>query len=131
MLLLTISIIILAASIALFVIAENHWDWPDAWGIIGLIGIIFDGMLVIGLLIWLSLLPVSIKSTKADYEVLSVQVEYVRNEGIVTDATLLKKILNMNSTIEHHRVFKDSPWLGWFHSEEIANLQPLKLPPND
>ena len=130
MLLIIVTTLILAAAITVFVLTDKYCR-DDTWEIISLLFIIFDGGLWIGLLIWLSLLPVSIKSTKADYEVLSVQVEYVRNEGIVTDATLLKKILNMNSTIEHHRVFKDSPWLGWFHSEEIANLQPLKLPPND
>lgn len=130
MLLLIFSIIALAAFIALHVAAENHWSWPDVWDFLSLLGIIFNGMLVIGLLIWLSLVPVNIKSIKADYEVLSTQVEYVRNEGIVTDATLLEKILEMNSTIENHRVFDHSPWIGCFFSGEIANLQPLKLPPS-
>lgn len=129
MLLIIVSIIALAAFIALFVAAENHF-WPDVWEFLSLLGIVFNGMLVIGLLIWLSLVPINIKSIKADYEVLSTQVEYVRNEGIVTDATLLEKILEMNSTIENHRVFDNSPWIGCFFSEKIANLQPLKLPPS-
>ena len=130
MLLIIATVIALGLFIAMAVIADKHY-WDDGWELLAWLMIFLSGCMLLGLLIWLSLLSVSIKSTKADYEVLSVQVEYVRNEGIVTDATLLEKILNMNSTIEHHRVFKDSPWLGWFHSEEIANLQPLKLPPND
>ncbi len=128
MLLLIISIVILAAAIVLMVISNKEW-WDFGFGLsLGII--LFDGILVLGLLIWLSLVPVNIKSIKADYEVLSTQVEYARNEGIVTDATLLEKILGMNSTIENHRVFDHSPWIGCFFSEEIANLQPLKLPPS-
>lgn len=128
MLLLLISILILAAAITLMVISNNKW-WDFGFGL-SLSIILLDGMLVLGLLIWLSLVPVTIKSIKADYEVLSMQVEYARNEGIVTDATLLEKILGMNSTIEQHHVFDHSLWIGCFFSEEIANLQPLKLPPS-
>ena len=66
-------------------------------------------------------------STKAEYTVLAEQIDNARNEGVVTDAYLLKQVVEMNNTIQRHKVFVGNLWIGCHYSEEIANLPKLEL----
>ena len=63
---------------------------------------------------------------KAQYYNLKQQVEYVDKDDIMTSENLRNQVLNMNNTIDLHRIYHNNFWLKDFYSEEIGNLPKLE-----
>ena len=124
MLVIILTIAATAIAVALYFIAENKcWYYDELYATLA-------ATLIIALVIEVGiacLQPINFRQIKAQYTVISTQMEQMEKEGIVTDAVLLKEAIEMNKTIENHKVFRADPWLSWYFSEEIANLEPLKL----
>ena len=57
---------------------------------------------------------------------LKAQVEYIDKDDIVTSENLRNQVLNMNNTIDSHRVYHKNIWIGDFYSEKIGNLPKLE-----
>lgn len=124
MLVIILTVALAAIATALYFISEKkYWDMDEVFAIIATFLIVMF-VIEIGIA---CLRPIGFRSIKAQYSVISVQMEQSRNDGIVTDAVLLKEAIDMNKTIENHKVFRADPWLNWYFSEEIANLEPIKF----
>lgn len=64
--------------------------------------------------------------TEAQYYNLKAQVEYIDKDDIVTSENLRNQVLDMNNTIDSHRVYHKNMWVGDFYSEKIGNLPKLE-----
>ena len=126
MLIIVLTVALLAALLAVIVLKNRYDKWFDP-------GLWWAGVVVVGVLLLIELgmlvdtRTFDFKKTEIKYAVLVEQVDNARNEGIATDAVLLKEIVEMNSEIDRHKVFVANPWTSWYFSKDIANYPKLKL----
>lgn len=128
MLLFTLLVVLLIASIIGFIVAEEE-GFDSLFGASLLVGFLDLAVLVILIceLPWKK----SVEYDIAKYEELKIAIEQVdntsseNNSKIVAQSALFEKIYKMNTNIEKHRIYNDSWWLGWLYSEKIGNLNKL------
>lgn len=62
-----------------------------------------------------------------DYEVITQMVESYDGQDFGNMDGLTKQVVEMNLTITQHKAHYNSLWTGLWHSEEIANLEPIRF----
>ena len=126
MLLFTVLGTLLIACIVAVIYGDRE-NYDTLMGVSAFIGVIIS----IALIVLISELPYerNIKYDIAKYEELKVAIEQVNNNvssennhKIIAQSELFEKIYEMNTYIEKNKIYNDSWWLGWLHSEKIAEL---------
>ena len=74
------------------------------------------------------------EKTKYKYNTLKEMVESYKEDNIkwvdnsnVYNFQLYEDVIEMNNTIDKHKVYHDSKWVGIWYSEEIGNLEHIKF----
>ena len=124
MLLISLFIVIFALALVFTYVGMKY----DCFGLF-LLGAIPACLVLIALIICICV-GMTIESdweyTEAQYYNLKAQVEYIDKDDIVTSENLRNQVLDMNNTIDSHRVYHKNMWVGDFYSEKIGNLPKLE-----
>lgn len=74
------------------------------------------------------------EKTKCQYNTLKEMVESYKEDNIkwvdnsnIYNFQLYEDVIKMNNTIDKHKVYHDSKWVGIWYSEEIGNLEHIKF----
>ena len=67
------------------------------------------------------------QETINDYEFTSQLVETYTDGDYGNRSALMEQVIVVNKRIASHKAYYQSPWTGLWHSEEIANLEPIKF----
>ena len=116
-----------------FIINEKL-DSDDFWWICGGILVVVSSCM----LMFCGLFTVDLKKdwekTKYEYNTLKEMVESYKEDNIkwvdnsnVYNFQLYEDVIEMNNTIDKHKVYHDSKWVGIWYSEEIGNLEHIKF----
>ena len=106
---------------------EGLFQWTDC---IYLISVLLGLLPLCGMATGLSMRNNVFKEVKMEY---SMTKELIENYNCPepdygNTFKLTEKVIDVNERIARHGAFHDSPWVGVFYSEEIGNLEPLRLP---
>lgn len=123
--------IILAVLIVISaLIIRNSCDFE----IIGIMGAVVFSVIFGVLGISMLLKPFTIRSNLVDYHAMKSYIESTNKPGntdLINAADRinlgLKITKSYNSEIMKHREFVNDPWIGWFYSRKIAELDLLEL----
>lgn len=77
------------------------------------------------LLVTAALVPIQVQGFKSYYQAVSVTIDQARaNEDVskYERVAMIEKIIAINKTIEAHKTFHDSIWVGVWYRKEIADL---------
>lgn len=77
------------------------------------------------LLVTAALVPVQVQGFKSNYQAVSITIDQARaNEDVskYERVAMIENIIAINKTIEKHRTFHDSIWMGVWYRKEIADL---------
>ena len=121
--------LILVGFILWYTTDDVYNDFADTVGALGVF-LSIGGVVVLFIV---SLASVGVKSDwrtlENDYAFTKELIEnYEPGDDYGNVAALTEKVLELNKSISKHRGRHDSPWWNIWYSEEIGNLEPLKLP---
>ena len=129
MLILTLIAVILVVGIILIKLGKK-WRNDETLVCGGILVVVFTLCTIVSLceIQW----PRQTELLKAEYAELQKEAKTMSELGehecdlnILAKKDLFKDIREMNKTIEMHRIYSTSPWLNWFYSKEIGNLQKI------
>ena len=69
--------------------------------------------------------PYLIENLKTEYVVIQANIDRINEDKL--PYTWSNAIANYNSTVAQHKRYVDNPWLGIFHSKEIAEMEFIDL----
>ena len=86
---------------------------------------VFSTLIFVILLGFALCVPMQVEIIKANYHAVKTTIEQARlNKNISKFERIVAtdRIIDINRTIERHKTFYDSIWVGIWYSEEIGNL---------
>ena len=104
----------------------RHEDWAMLTAIAGYILALVIGLSsCICYLEFKSNEPYLIENLKTEYVVIQANIDRINEDKL--PYTWSNSIANYNSTVAQHKRYVDNPWLGIFHSKEIAEMEFIDL----
>lgn len=130
----TIILGVILLVLGIICIILSNVTYNDIFTFIGGVSLIFS----IIILLFCGLASIDLKKdwerTICNYETLNEMVESYKkgdanwsSDSNVYNITLYKDVIEMNKTIDKHKVYHDSKWIGIWYSEEIGNLEHIKF----
>lgn len=108
-------------------ILDKHYEADSVWGVLsGVIGVM---TLLCGIGFACSLININnrFEATINEYEAICQMVDSYQGQDYGNMAALTESIVHMNKTISVHKAHYNSPWMGLWYSERVANLELIQF----
>lgn len=105
----------------------NKYTYADDWAFISFMtGVISTIALIIVLCLFINI-DRRFDATIYRYETTVEMVNSYTGQDYGNMGSLVEQVVRMNNTIAEHKAHYNSKWVGLWHSERIANLEPIKF----
>ena len=105
----------------------DKYTFADGWSFTSYAVGVISALTLVGFLCVLINIDRRIDATIYKYETIVQMVDSYDGQDYGNMGSLVEAVVGMNNTIATHKAHYDSKWTGLWHSERIANLEPIRF----
>ena len=105
----------------------DKYTYADGWSFTFYSAGVLSALTLVGFLCALINIDRRFDATIYSYETTVEMIDSYAGQDYGNMGSLVEQVVKINNTIATHKAHHDSKWMGLWHSERIANLEPIKF----